>query len=168
LSGVDNYVRIGVEEGAKLEWGGERPQGKEFEKGNFYKPTLFSQVTNDMRVAREEIFGPVGAVLKFTDLEEAINQANDSPFGLAAGVWTKDLKTGHRVARRLRAGTVWISAAMCAFLRAPYGGYKMSGVGRECGPEGVKEYMEVKNVIVDLREKTPSWYEDMHCASVTT
>ncbi len=140
------YVDKGRREGARLITGGERAPGK----GYFVRPTIFDDVRNDMTIAREEIFGPVLSVLRFRDLEEVARAANDTPYGLAAAVWTKDIKKAHRVARLLRAGTVWINTYGLYDSAMPFGGYKMSGFGRELGRHGLMEYTQTKSVWVDL------------------
>ncbi|MBU5266752.1 aldehyde dehydrogenase family protein [Virgibacillus proomii] len=144
---VLNYIEIGKEEGAKLVAGGERAG----DKGYFVKPTVFADVEDDMRIAREEIFGPVVAVFSFDTTEEAIRRANDSEYGLAAAVWTENIRTGHQVARRLKAGTVWINDCNQENPAAAFGGYKQSGIGREMGNYALDNYTEVKSVWVNLQ-----------------
>lgn len=144
---VLNYIEIGKEEGAKLVAGGERAG----DKGYFVKPTVFADVEDDMRIAREEIFGPVVAVFSFDTTEEAIRRANDSEYGLAAAVWTENIRTGHQVARRLKAGTVWINDCNQENPAAAFGGYKQSGIGREMGNYALENYTEVKSVWVNLQ-----------------
>ncbi|CAF3230788.1 unnamed protein product [Rotaria sp. Silwood2] len=141
-----NYIESGKKDGAKLECGGERAG----DKGYFIKPTVFSNVKDDMKVAREEIFGPVMSVLKFDSYEEVIKRANNTSFGLAAGVITKDLTRGLTFAQQLQAGSAWVNdyAAVCN--QAPFGGFKQSGRGRELGRYGLEEYYEVKTVVVKL------------------
>ncbi|HET8947771.1 MAG TPA: aldehyde dehydrogenase family protein, partial [Candidatus Polarisedimenticolia bacterium] len=140
------YVDKGKAEGARLVAGGERPQGK----GYFVRPTIFTDVRNDMTLAREEIFGPVLAVLRFRELEDVLAQANDTVYGLAAAVWTKDIKKAHRTARRLQAGTVWINSYGLYDSAMPFGGVKQSGFGRELGRQGLLEYTQTKSIWVDL------------------
>lgn len=144
---VLNYIKIGKEEGAKLVAGGE----KAFDKGYFVQPTVFADVEDDMRIAREEIFGPVVAVFRFDTTEEAVRRANDSEYGLAAAVWTESIRTGHQVARRLKAGTVWINDTNQESPAAAFGGYKQSGIGREMGNYALDNYTEVKSVWVNLQ-----------------
>ncbi len=146
MARVLSYVDKGKGEGARLVLGGERAPGK----GYFVRPTIFDDVKNDMTIAREEIFGPVLSVLRFREIEEVVRAANDTPYGLAAAVWTKDIKKAHRLARLLKAGTVWINAYGLYDSAMPFGGYKMSGFGRELGHHGLIEYTQTKSVWVDL------------------
>ena len=118
------------------------------DKGFFIEPTIFGEVKNDMKIAREEIFGPVLSVLTFDDIDEVIEQANNNPYGLAAAVWTKDVKKAHTVSRRLKAGTVWINTYGLMDASLPFGGYKKSGFGREKGLEALNSYLQTKNVCV--------------------
>lgn len=145
---VDDYVRIGKDEGAKLLTGGEIVEGKGF----YYKPTIFADVRQEMRIASEEIFGPVLAIIDFADVEEAIEKSNCLTYGLAAAVWTKNVKKAHNVARRLRAGTVWINSYNMYDAAVPYGGFKMSGNGYDSGMKALEFYTKTKSVWVDLNE----------------
>ena len=146
---VENYVRIGQEEGAKLVLGGKRPTDVP-DGGFYYEPTIFTDVDNSMTIAQEEIFGPVLSVIKFKNDEEAIRIANDSIYGLASAVWSEDHDRALTVAKRIRAGTVWINDHHLINCVAPFGGYKQSGLGRELAGYGLNEYTEVKHVHVDL------------------
>ncbi|MGH2669634.1 MAG: aldehyde dehydrogenase family protein, partial [bacterium] len=146
MNRVLSYVEKGKGEGARLVCGGARAPGK----GWFVRPTIFDEVRNDMTIAREEIFGPVLSVIRFRDLEEVVRAANATPYGLAAAVWTRDIKKAHRAARMLQAGTVWINAYGLYDSAMPFGGYKMSGFGRELGRHGMSEYTQTKSVWVDL------------------
>ncbi|HZB83727.1 MAG TPA: aldehyde dehydrogenase [Rubrobacteraceae bacterium] len=150
LEKIEGYVQAGKEEGATLVCGGKRPDSDGLKHGYFIEPTIFAQVENGMKIAREEIFGPVLSVIPFKDEEELIRQTNDTDYGLAAGIWTKDIQRAHRVAHAIRAGTVWINAYRTLSFNTPFGGYKMSGLGRENGLEAVNEYTETKSVWVEL------------------
>jgi aldehyde dehydrogenase (NAD+) len=149
LETVLRYIESGRSEGATLVAGGARADigtGK----GYFVQPTIFADVAPAMTIAREEIFGPVLAAIEFADLNEAIARANDSAYGLAAGVWTRDIKKAHYVARKLQAGTVWINTYNVYDTAAPFGGYKQSGFGREMSAHALEHYTQVKSVWVDL------------------
>jgi len=146
---ISRYVDIGKKEGARLVLGGE-PARVGNGRGWFWKPTVFDNVTNSMTIAREEIFGPVLSVISFDDFDKALEEANDSFYGLSAGVWTHDIKKAHRAARMLQAGTVWINAYNLYDAASPYGGTKGSGFGRESGMAGLDFYTQTKSVWVDL------------------
>ncbi|MFZ2155064.1 MAG: aldehyde dehydrogenase family protein [Bradyrhizobium sp.] len=145
---VMSYIDIGQKEGARVACGGKRPAGDKYEKGFFVEPTIFVGVNNDMRIAREEIFGPVAAVINFEDESEAIKIANDTEYGLASAVWTRDVSRGLRVARQIEAGQVWINCFRDIDVEAPFGGYKNSGVGREKGLEALHHYTQVKTMAI--------------------
>lgn len=155
---VEGYIAIGKKEGAKLVCGGGRPKGKEFENGHFVEPTIFDDVKPTMRIAREEIFGPVLSVIPFQDEAEAIKLANDTEYGLAAGVWTLNVNKGIRVLRELRAGITWLNTYHPTFNEMPWGGYKQSGNGRELGLYGIEAYLETKQVNINLDENPIGWY----------
>jgi aldehyde dehydrogenase (NAD+) len=149
LDTVQRYVESATREGASLVAGGSRTDigtGK----GYFFQPTVFDNVTPEMTIAREEIFGPVLATIEFSDIDEAIARANDSQYGLAAAVWTRDIKKAHYVARKLQAGTVWVNTYNVYDTAAPFGGYKASGFGREMSAHAIDHYTQIKSVWVDL------------------
>ena len=148
LDKVLEYVESGKKDGAKLIAGGDRPAN--LSKGFFVNPTIFSDVKNSMRIAREEIFGPVLSVLSFKDPADAVAQANDTQYGLAAAIWTKDIKKAHQTARAIKAGTVWINTYNLYDVALPFGGYKQSGFGRELGKEALDQYTQTKSVWMDL------------------
>lgn len=145
---VLDYIKKGKEEGATLVYGGGIPQGKAYEKGWYIQPTIFTDVTPEMVIAQDEIFGPVMSVMKFKTEEEAIELANKTRFGLAGGVWTTDLARAIKVAKSIRAGSVWINQYGTIEYEMPFGGYKQSGFGRELGPEGIQDFTEMKSIHV--------------------
>lgn len=159
LEKVESYIQIGISEGAKLIAGGSRPhQSLNLGQGNFLEPTVFDEVTPQMRIAREEIFGPVVAIIPFQDEAEAIRIANDTEYGLAAGIWTRDMTRGLRVMKQLRAGVIWINTFNPTYNEMPWGGYKQSGIGRELGLQGIEAYLETKQVNINLDEGPMQWY----------
>jgi acyl-CoA reductase-like NAD-dependent aldehyde dehydrogenase len=156
-----SYIEIGKKEGAKIVLGGGPPEGPEFEKGFWIAPTIFTDVTNDMRIAREEIFGPVLSVIKYTDVDDAIRMANDTIYGLSAAVWSSDYERALDVANQIQAGTVWVNDHHMVNVGLPFGGYKQSGLGRELGPGALDEYTEAKHIHVDLTQKRESRLYDL-------
>ena len=143
---IMGYIEVGKQKGGELLCGGARV-GK---KGYFVEPTIFDNVSDDAKIAREEIFGPVLCVMPFTDVDEVIRRANDTPYGLAAAVWTRDIEKAHAIANNVRAGTVWVNCYDVFDAAAPFGGFKMSGIGRELGEYGLANYTEVKTVTIKL------------------
>jgi acyl-CoA reductase-like NAD-dependent aldehyde dehydrogenase len=143
---VKNYLEIGKQEGARVTTGGKASAGK----GYFVKPTVFADVNNNMKIAREEIFGPVAAAIPFKDGNDAVLQSNDTTYGLAAAVWTRDISRAHRVARALKAGTVWVNCYGVSDTSMPFGGYKQSGFGREGGKHVIDVFTQMKSVYVKL------------------
>jgi betaine-aldehyde dehydrogenase len=152
---VRQYQEIGKSE-ARLAAGGGRPASEP--KGYYVEPTIFADVANSARIAREEIFGPVAAVIPFDGEAAAIRIANDTPYGLAAAVWSRDIFRAFRVVKALRAGIVWVNHMQPTYVEAPWGGYKQSGFGRELGPSGIEEYLETKQVYINLNEQPIGWY----------
>jgi acyl-CoA reductase-like NAD-dependent aldehyde dehydrogenase len=150
LRKVRQYVKIGVEEGANLVVGGDVPATPALSKGNYFTPAIFSGVKPAMRIAREEIFGPVLSVFRFSSTEEAVQLANDTEYGLGAGLWTQNLKLAHRVASHLRAGTVYVNTYNEFFLQMPFAGYRRSGLGFEYGLDALQQYSQRKNILVRL------------------
>jgi len=146
---VLGYIEAGKKEGARLVAGGNRIS-VDGSKGFFIEPTIFSDVTNEMKIAQEEIFGPVLSIISFDDVEQAVDQANRNPYGLAAAVWTRDIKKAHHISRQLRAGTVWINTYGLMDAALPFGGYKQSGFGRELGAHAVEHYTELKSVWLNM------------------
>ncbi len=149
LNKILTYIDYGKRDGAKLEVGGKRI-GTE---GYFVEPTVFSNVTDDMRIAKDEIFGPVQCIIKFKTIDEAIERANRTNYGLAAGILTKNIDTAFTFVNAVEAGSVWVNCYNASFINAPFGGYKESGIGRELGEEGLNLYLETKTVSVKLPKK---------------
>jgi betaine-aldehyde dehydrogenase len=155
---VERYVRGAIDEGARLVAGGRRPDDANLQGGFFYRPTVFADVRRDMRIIREEVFGPVLTIERFSTEEEAITLGNDTTYGLAGAVWTADEARAERVARRLRHGTVWINDYNTYIPEAEWGGFKQSGIGRELGPSGLDEYREAKHIWQNTAPAPTGWF----------
>jgi acyl-CoA reductase-like NAD-dependent aldehyde dehydrogenase len=159
LNRIKGYVDIARSEGATVTTGGEPPRLEgALQKGYFFRPTIFSDVNNRMRVAQEEIFGPVVSVISFKDEDDLIKQANDTIYGLSAGIWTRDITRAHRFAREIKAGVIWINTFNMFNAASPFGGYKQSGYGREMGRHALDLYTQIKSVWVDLSGRPIGWY----------
>jgi betaine-aldehyde dehydrogenase len=152
MNKVLDFIQSGIESGARLLTGGNRLRGEGYDKGWFVSPTIFDNVDRSMKIVREEIFGPVLTIQKFSTEEEAVDMANDTPFGLAGGVFTKDIYKGIRVSRRIKAGIMWINTYNVSPIYAPWGGYKQSGIGREIGSWGYEEYTELKQINIAKKQ----------------
>jgi phenylacetaldehyde dehydrogenase len=152
LETVSGYVQSGIDQGAKVVTGGGPPSGldQQYHNGYFLAPTVLSETTHAMRVVQEEIFGPVLVAMPWRDVDDLIEKANDSPYGLAAGIWTNDITAAHRIAGAVKAGTVWINCYNLTDPASPFGGYKQSGWGREMGRGVLEQYTETKSVWVNL------------------
>ena len=155
-----SYMDIAKKEGAKIACGGERYAEGDCAKGSFFKPTLITDVTNDMRVAREEIFGPVAVVIKFKTEEEVIAMANDSEYGLGGAVWTRDINRALRVSRAVETGRMWVNTYNQIPVGAPFGGYKNSGIGRETHKVILDHYTQQKNILINLNESPSGFYPE--------
>jgi len=159
LDRIKSYVDIGQKEGAAVLCGGVSPElAGDFQNGYFFQPTILADVKNQMRVAQEEIFGPVVSVISFKDEEDLIKQANATVYGLSAGIWTRDITRAHRFAKEVRAGVIWINTYNMFNAASPFGGYKQSGYGREMGKHALEMYTQVKSVWVDLSGKPIGWF----------
>lgn len=158
MESVLNYIEIGKSEGAKVACGGHRITEGGLDKGFFVRPTLLVDVTNDMRVAQEEIFGPVAVVIKFKDEDEVVAMANDSEYGLGGAVWTQDINRAIRVARGVETGRMWVNAYNSIPAGAPFGGYKKSGIGRETHKVILEHYTQMKSIMINLNEAPSGFY----------
>ena len=155
---VKHYMDVARKEKLKVAVGGDIASDGELGKGFFVQPTIYYDVDNRSTLAQEEVFGPVAAVIPFKDEEEAVRIANDSPFGLAAAVWSRDIFKAIRTVKQLKAGIVWVNHMQPTYVEAPWGGYKQSGFGRELGRWGIEEYLETKQVYINLNEQPIGWY----------
>lgn len=160
MNKILDYIKSGIEEGATLVSGGERYTEGDCKQGFFIRPTIFADCTSEMKIVKEEIFGPVVTIQTFQTEEEAIELANDTPYGLAGAVFTTDGARALRVIGELRAGITWVNCYNPTFNEAPWGGYKMSGWGRELGVHGLEEYQEIKQVNINLQPGVIGWYEN--------
>lgn len=160
LETVQGYIQTGLDEGARLLCGGSRPDGEMGKRGNYLLPTIFTDTRSDMRIVREEIFGPVLVIQTFKNEEDAVRIANDCVYGLAGAVFTNDIAKAHRVIKKLRAGITWINTYHPTYNEAPWGGYKQSGIGRELGTFGLEEYTEVKQINVNLAVEPTGWFRN--------
>jgi betaine-aldehyde dehydrogenase len=154
---IERYVQLGLDEGGKLLAGGERPHGGLYDRGWFYRPTILTGLSNRARICQEEIFGPVLLTLTYRDEDDLIAQANDSVFGLASGIWTRDYKRAWRIARRLEAGTVWINTYKLFSISTPFSGIKESGIGTEKGRLGILQYKHQKSLYWGLNDQPLPW-----------
>jgi acyl-CoA reductase-like NAD-dependent aldehyde dehydrogenase len=155
LAKVLSYIDVGRDGGAITLVGGARATREDLANGFFVEPTIFTGVHNEDRVAREEIFGPVGAVIRFKDEDEAVRIANDTPYGLAGAIWTESLRRAHRMIPRIRGGSIWVNNYRIGEYMRPFGGFKQSGMGREMGIDALHEYTENKSVFIDLGNPLP-------------
>lgn len=153
---VKSYVDVALADGAKLALGGKPANVPGCPKGLFFEPTVFTGVDNRMRIAQEEVFGPILSIIPFKDEDDAVRIANDIEFGLAAGIWTQSIGRAINMSNRVRAGTIWINNYRSTSVTSPFGGFKMSGVGRECGIAGMREYMELKSVWISTETNIPN------------
>ncbi len=158
LAVTERYVEIGKQEGAVLACGGKRSSGPELATGHYFDPTVISNVTNHMRIAQEEIFGPVICVMPYETEADAIAIANGTEFGLATSIWTRDVRRAHRVAGQLDCGIIWINDHHRIDPASPWGGFKASGMGRENGIAAYHGYTQIRNVIVNTSDATFDWY----------
>ena len=154
---IERYVELGVSEGGRIRTGGQRPEGGIYDKGYFYRPTIIEGLDNRARISQEEIFGPVLVAMPFDNEENLIEQANDSVYALAAGIWTRDYKRAWRVGRAVQAGTVWINTYKLFSISTPFGGWRDSGLGREKGRLGILQYMEQKGMYWGMNENPLPW-----------
>lgn len=154
---IERYVEIGVKEGGRIRTGGTRPKGELYDKGWFYQPTIIEGLKNTDTICQEEIFGPVLVAMPFDDIDDLVAQANDSVYALAAGIWTRDYKAAWRLAKKIKAGNVWINTYKQFSISTPFGGWRDSGLGREKGRDGILQYMEQKSVYWGLNDQPLPW-----------
>ena len=154
---VEKYVQLGRDEGGKVLFGGGRPEGAAFDKGSYYLPTVIEGLPNTARMCQEEIFGPVLALLPWSDEADLIAQCNDNVYGVASGIWSRDYKTIWRIGRALQTGTVWVNTYKMFSVSTPFGGVKMSGTGREKGRMGILEYTSQKSFYWGMNEAPLPW-----------
>ncbi|WP_347614204.1 aldehyde dehydrogenase, partial [Comamonas thiooxydans] len=154
---IESYVQLGLSEGGRLRTGGHRPEGALYERGYYYRPTILEGVSNNDQICQQEIFGPVLVAMPFDDEEALLEQANDSVYALAAGIWTRDYKAAWRIGRAVQAGTVWINTYKQFSISTPFGGWRDSGLGREKGRLGIQQYMEQKSMYWGLNESPIAW-----------
>lgn len=159
---IERYVELGVSEGGQIRTGGVRPAGSQFERGWFYTPTIIEGLDNQARITREEIFGPVLVAMPFDDEDALVEQANDSLYALAAGVWSRDFKRAWRLGRAVQAGTVWVNTYKQFSISTPFGGWRDSGLGREKGRAGIVQYMEQKSMYWGTNESPLAWANPSH------
>lgn len=159
LEVVSNYVETGIAEGAKLAFGGKRMMTAPFDKGYYFEPTLFTHVTNEMRIAQEEIFGPVLVVIPFDSDEDVIEMANDSEYGLAGACWTRDIYKGLKIAAAIETGLFWINEYHLAPSGTPFGGFKKSGYGRDNDKSALEAYSQIKTIYISLSDAPVGWYQ---------
>jgi betaine-aldehyde dehydrogenase len=155
---IENYTALAIKEGAVLETGGKRPDDENLKNGFFYLPTLFTNCTADMEIVKEESFGPVITIEKFSSDDEVLRLANDTKYGLSAGFWTNSPSRIERFSKGLRFGTIWVNDFNVYYAKAPWGGYKQSGTGRELGREGYHEYCEIKHIFQNYSNKPLNWF----------
>lgn len=160
LKTLETYIKTGIDEGATLATGGKRPSAPELQKGFFMEPTVFTNCHHKMKIVQEESFGPILTIEAFNTEEEAIELANDSVYGLAGAVWTRDMNRAERVVKQLRMGTVWINDYHPYFPQAPWGGYKQSGIGRELCHMGLEEYTEIKHIYQNTKPEPQNWFKE--------
>jgi acyl-CoA reductase-like NAD-dependent aldehyde dehydrogenase len=154
---VERYVQLGLDEGGQVLSGGKRPQGALYDQGSYYLPTIIEGLPNSARMCQEEIFGPVLALLPWSDEADLLAQCNDNVYGLASGIWTRDYKTAWRIGSALQTGTVWVNTYKMFSVSTPFGGVKLSGTGREKGRLGILEYTTQKSFYWGLNDSPMPW-----------